>query len=263
MNVKKPKNIKNKITPTPGSSDAFLKDSLNALRKKNTSHNKVNVTVTLVNIIDCLFVNTIVFKFSTQLYEITSIKLKFKQTTLKQIIILSLLRNTKNMKKLVLLLTILLCVSCDKDEIDDKVNEYKNKPRSEDLKGFWKLKGLYKSKDSQIPSDLSINNGGIAGIGLDEILYLDNNYLRFLNKVNQEDTYSVNSKHRFYWYNENNFIKSVYQEKYSNQNSEILQEFQLPYKFGNSKDTLIVQNNGRIMYLLKTENVDFTEYSFE
>ena len=61
-NVKKPKNIKNKITPTPGSSDAFLKDSLNALRKKNTSHNKVNVTVTLVNIIDCLFVNTIVFQ---------------------------------------------------------------------------------------------------------------------------------------------------------------------------------------------------------
>lgn len=174
-----------------------------------------------------------------------------------------MLHNTKNMKKLVLLLTILLCVSCDKDEIDDKINEYKNKPKSEDLKGFWKLSGFYKSKNPQSLSDLSISNGGVARIGYNEFLYFDNLYLRFVNKVNHGNTYSANSKHRFYWYNENNFIKSVYKENYSYQNTEILQEFQLPYKFGETKDTLLIQNNGTIMYLLKTENVDFTEYSFE
>lgn len=164
------------------------------------------------------------------------------------------------MKKLILLLSVLFfCVSCEKDEIDDKINEYKNKPKSEDLKGFWKLKGIYKSKSDEV----SLNNGTIAGIGLNEILFLDDNYLRFLNLVNNGDTYSYNIKNRFYWYNENNFIKSVYKQEYSNQNAQFLEEFQVPYKFGETKDTLIVQQNGRVMYLLKTTDVEYTEYSFE
>lgn len=163
------------------------------------------------------------------------------------------------MKKIILLSTILLCIGCDNDEIEDKISEYKNKPKSEDLKGFWQLKGNYKSDNKEV----SLNNGTIAGIGLDEILFLDDNYLRFLNRSNPNEKYAVNSKDRFYWYDENNFVKSLYHQNFSYQNTEIIEEFQFPYRFGETKDTLIVQSDGRIIYLLKTEDVDYEEYFFD
>src|SRR5690606_2216447 len=167
------------------------------------------------------------------------------------------------MKKVIFLATLLLCIGCDSDEIEDKISNYKNKPKSEDLKGFWQLKGLYKPENNVNSNQVSLNNGTIAGIGLDEILFLDDNYLRFLNRSNPDEKYTVNAKDRFYWYDENNFIKSLYHQNFPYQNTETIDEFQLPYKFGETKDTLIVQSDGRIIYLLKTEDVDYEEYFFD
>lgn len=146
-------------------------------------------------------------------------------------------------------------VSCD-SEIDDKINEYRNKPKMEALKGFWQLKGLYK-KNATNSEPVSINNGGITGINEGEILYLDNEYLRFLKKRDNEMFYSY-EKDRFYWFSEDKFIKSMYQRSYE-KNFKNIEEFQLPYRFGESKDTLIVQSNRKVLYLLKKENVSYTE----
>src|SRR5690606_13731461 len=168
-----------------------------------------------------------------------------------------------NMRKIMFFAVLLFCVGCDNDETENTISTYKNKPKSADLKGFWQLKGIYKPSNDENPNDISLNNGAIAGIGFDEILFLDDNYLRFLNKVNFSDTYSLNAKNRFYWYDENNFIKSLYHQNFPNQQTEIIEEFQFPFRFGETKDTLIVQNRGRIIYLLKTEDVDYEEYSFE
>lgn len=167
------------------------------------------------------------------------------------------------MKKVIFLTIISLCFSCDKDEFEDKINEYNNKPKSEDLKGFWQLKGLYKPENNENSNEVSLRNGTIAGIGSNEILFLDDNYLRFLNKSNPNEKYAVDSKNRFYWCNENNYIKSLYHQSFLYQNTEIIEEFQLPYRFGETNDTLIVQSDGKIMYLLKTEDVDYEEYSVD
>lgn len=169
------------------------------------------------------------------------------------------------MKKIILFVAALLLVSCDKDEVEDKIKEYKNKPKSEDLKGFWQLKGFYKS-DKEKPNDEAvINNGNVAGIGLDEILFMDNMYLRFLNKSQENDEvgYYLNKRERLYWYNDDKFIKSLHQDEYGNKYFDYYQEFQLPYRFGETKDTLIIQSNGRVVYLLKTDEVEYIEYSFE
>lgn len=159
------------------------------------------------------------------------------------------------MKKYLLFVLTMSLVNCD-SEIDDKINDYKNKPKAEDLKGFWQLKGLYK-KEATSTVSTSINNGGVAGIGEGEILYLDHEYLRFLNKRSDGSFYSLGDR-RFYWFSEHNFIKSIYQRD-NEKNFKNIEEFQLPYQFGESKDTLIVQSDKKILYLLKRENIDYTE----
>lgn len=160
------------------------------------------------------------------------------------------------MKRYLLFVLTLALLSCD-NEIDDKVNDYRNKPKSESLKGFWQLKGLYNKEATSPEEPIYITNGGLAKIAEGEMLHLDNEYMRFLNK-DDEGTFYSSSDRRFYWFNENNFIRSMYQFDYGKGINEIA-EFQLPYRFGENQDTLIVQSNRKILYLLRTENVNYTE----
>lgn len=155
-----------------------------------------------------------------------------------------------------------LFIGCD-NEIDDILEDYKTNPKYEDLLGFWQLKGVYPPNSSNQDTDIGISQGWV-GIGLNEILYLDAQYLRFLNKSSENDSlYSYNQKDRMYWYNTDKFIKSVYEESYNTKNFQNIVEYQLPYKFANSKDTLIVQSNSKILYLTKQSNIKFTEYVFD
>lgn len=166
------------------------------------------------------------------------------------------------MKKIILFAITTLFFSCD-NEIEDTINDYKNKPKSEELKGFWLLKGIYQPDDSKEYNDPVISNGGIARIGINEIFYLDNEYLRFLNKSDNDPMYYCNAKQKFYWYNEDLYIKSLYEDQFNTDNWQNIAEYQLPYKFGQSKDTLIVQSAGQILYLTKQNNVEYEEYSFD
>ena len=163
------------------------------------------------------------------------------------------------MKKVLLFCVALTLLSCNEDELDDKIDFYKNQNKSTEIQGFWMLKGIYNSEEPNdyIGTNIGISNGGIAGIGPEEIMFLDGTYLRFLNK--SDEGFSMSKKNRFYWFNDKSFIKSVYKYDYG----ENLSEFQLPYKFGQTNDTLIVQSQGKVLYLLKNEPVEYTEYVFE
>lgn len=165
------------------------------------------------------------------------------------------------MKKILLLTTIFSLFSCN-NEIDDILNDYKTKPKSEDLQGFWQLNGVYPPDSLKRDREIGISHG-LVGIGPDEILYLDNEYLRFLRKSSDDDSYYYNKKDRLYWYNNEQFIKSVYESSYNNKNYQNIEEYQIPYKFGQSKDTLIVQSNSKLLYLTKKSDIKFIEYDFK
>ena len=166
------------------------------------------------------------------------------------------------MKKILLLTTIFALFSCD-NEIDDILNDYKTKPKSADLQGFWELKGVYPPDSLKHDNEIGISQGWV-GIGPNEILYLDNEYLRFLNKSTDEDClYHYNKKDQLYWYNNEQFIKSVYEESYNNKNFQYINEYQIPYKLVQSKDTLVVQSIHKTLYLIKRFNIKFTEYVFD
>ena len=94
-------------------------------------------------------------------------------------------------------------------------------------------------------------------------MYLDHEYLRFLNKSDSDSLFNYNQKDRLYWYNTENLIKSVYEESYNNKNFQNITEYQLPYKFGKSKDTLIVYSNYKTQYLIKRSDIKFIEYVFD
>ena len=165
------------------------------------------------------------------------------------------------MKKILFLTVIFALFSCN-NEIDDILNDYKTKPKSEDVQGFWKLNGVYPPDSLKRDKEIGISHGWV-GIGPDEILYLDNEYLRFLRKSSDDDSYYYNKKDRLYWYNNEQFIKSVYESSYNTKNFQNIEEYQIPYKFGQSKDTLIVQSNGKLLYLTKKWDIKFIEYDFK
>ncbi|MEG0851980.1 MAG: hypothetical protein RSH24_19070 [Flavobacterium sp.] len=166
------------------------------------------------------------------------------------------------MRKILLLTTVFALFSCN-NEIDDILNDYKTKPKSADLQGFWQLEGVYPPDSLKRDKEIGISQGWV-GIGPDEILYLDNEYLRFLNKSTDEDSlYHYNKKDRLYWYNNDKFIKSVYEESYNTKDFQNITEYQIPFKFGGSKDTLVVQSNHKTLYLIKRSNIKFTEYVFD
>lgn len=140
----------------------------------------------------------------------------------------------------------------------------KNIPKSEELKRFWRLEGFYKANSSSNWDNVSLDNGGVEEIGKGGIIYFDNTYLRFLNQRQDNDTlFYTFVRNRFYWFNENNMIKSLYQHDFEKEGIKGIQEFQLPYRFGNTKDTLIVQNNKKILYLIKKEPVLYVEYGLK
>ena len=164
------------------------------------------------------------------------------------------------MKKLFILTAIFALFSCN-DNFDDIVNNYKTKPKSQELVGFWQLQGVYPPGSVNQDNDIGISHG-LVGIGPDEILYLDTEYLRFLNKSSEDDSCYYNKKNRLYWYNTDILIKSVYESSYNTKNYQNIKEYQLPFKFGQLKDTLIVQSNGEILYLIKKADIKFIEYDF-
>lgn len=66
-----------------------------------------------------------------------------------------------------------------------------------------------------------------------------------------------------YWYNNEKFIKSVYEESYNNKNFQYINEYQIPYKLVQSKDTLVVQSNHKTLYLIKRFDIKYREYVFD
>lgn len=170
------------------------------------------------------------------------------------------------MKKILLLTAIFALFSCDSefDEFDDIINKYKTKPKSQELIGFWQLKGVYPPKTHN-NQDIGIGFNDYIGIGYNEILFLDQDYLRFLNKaLNENDSlYSYNSKNKFHWFNEGNFINTLQEFEFNSKDFQNIEEYQFPYKFGQTKDTLIIQNRGHILYLLKKINVEYEEYTID
>lgn len=170
-------------------------------------------------------------------------------------------------KNLVIITAIFALLSCDNnnDEIYEIVNRYKTKPKSQNLIGFWQLEGVYPPNTSHNNQDIGIGFNGYVGIGYNEILFLDQDYLRFLNKASNDNDslYSYNSKNKFHWFNEGNFINSLQQFEFNSKDFQNIQEYQIPYKFGQLKDTLIVQSNGKILYLTKKGDIKFVEYDFK
>jgi len=84
------------------------------------------------------------------------------------------------MKKIYLLLVVFSFLGCEK-EIDDILNDYKTKPKSSELQGFWQLKGDYPVLFPSIIPTGKISLGLVTIYG-GEILYLDHEYLRLLKK---------------------------------------------------------------------------------
>ncbi len=164
------------------------------------------------------------------------------------------------MKKVLFLATIAMLCGCN-NEIDDILNDYKTKPKLEDLYGFWQLEGVYPPDTLNVDYEVGISQGTV-GIGLKEIMYLDHEYLRFLNKSDGDSLFYYNQKDRLYWYNTEMLIKSVYESTYNTKNHQYIDEYQLPYKFGKSKDTLIAFSNYKTQYLIKRSDIKFKEYVF-
>ncbi|HLV46563.1 MAG TPA: hypothetical protein VKY32_05940 [Flavobacterium sp.] len=159
------------------------------------------------------------------------------------------------MKEIMLCCAALVLLGCNEDELDDKIEFYKQQNKSEEIKGFWILKGTYGT--GFLDTDVEIGDGYFVRIEAGEIMFLDDTYLRFLNK--SDNGFSMSGKNRFYWFNDDHFIKSVHKLDFG----ENIFEFQLPYRFGQTKDTLIVFSQEKRVYLIKTEPVEYTEYVFE
>lgn len=164
------------------------------------------------------------------------------------------------MKKLLVLLCVLIFISCE-NGINDVINRYQIHPKSQELVGFWQLKGTYPPDKNQNNNETAVFFNGYLGIGYQEILFLEIDYLRFLNiaSTNSDTIYQYNSENKFLWYNKSNFINALHQSQYNSSNYQNIQEYQFPYKFGITKDTLILQSNGRVFYLLKKINVNYKE----
>jgi hypothetical protein len=166
------------------------------------------------------------------------------------------------MKKLLLSSFVFMLLSCE-DGIDDAISKYQTSPKSQELVGFWQLKGTYPPIKTWQNHDVAVFFNGYLGIGHQEILFLDNDYLRFLNiaSTNGDTIYQFNGVNKFHWYNQGNFIMALHQSQYNSSNYQNIQEYQFPYKFGTTKDTLILQCNGKILYLLKKIDVKYKEYN--
>ncbi len=162
------------------------------------------------------------------------------------------------MKQIMFLLSVLLLIGCS-NEIEDTLNKYKNMPKSSELMGFWQLKGVYPVDEFADNSNIGISQGNV-GLAPNDILYLDTVHLKFLNKSTDDDSYFYNKSDQHYWFNENQFIKSVLESSYNTKNYQNILEYQIPYKLVPTKDTLVVQNQGKVMYLVKTANVKVIEY---
>jgi len=168
------------------------------------------------------------------------------------------------MEKLLLLLVVCMLLSCD-DDIDDVITRYQTNSKSQELVGFWQLKGTYPSIKTGQNNEVAVFFNGYLGITHQEILFLDNDYLRFLNiaATNGDTIYQFNTVNKFHWYNQGNLINALHQSQYNSSNYQTIQEHQFPYKFGTTKDTLILQCNGKILYLLKKINVKYKEYTVD
>lgn len=163
------------------------------------------------------------------------------------------------MKKILCMGLLSVLYACDKDEISDKVNRFNSGNKSEELKGYWKFEGAYKLKEGDNGFNMVFGNRGVEAIGPGEMVYFDADYLRFLNH-DAENTYSTWDRTKHYWYNDGKIIYSLnIQKPYDGM--ENIVEFQWPYAFGKTNDTLIVQNSGRLLYLTRHEEVPFKIWS--
>lgn len=160
------------------------------------------------------------------------------------------------MKKFWLLLfPAFLLVGCNEDEIDDLKQDYLNGHKSEELVGFWEHKGGYKNSYNFIDEMLLVNNETIE---VGEILLLKNDYLYLLKQSSSnESSYYTTKFYQQYWYNTDNFIKTLVSNSSSSGSYSQANEAFLPYKFGETNDTLIVQSDSKVYYLLKTEEVAY------
>lgn len=160
------------------------------------------------------------------------------------------------MKKFwLLLLPVFLLVGCNEDEIDNLKQDYINGHKSDELIGFWEHKGGYKVSYNITDEDLLVNNGTIE---VGEILLLDNNYLYLLKKdSSNEPAYYTNKFYQQYWYNTDKFIKTLVSDNSSSGSHSQAHEAFLPYKFGETNDTLIVQSDSKVYYLLKTDEIAY------
>lgn len=165
------------------------------------------------------------------------------------------------MKKIILFVPFILMFICCNDDTNDIIQQYQTKRKSQELVGFWKLKGIYPPNLEHQNTTIEISFNNEIGIVENEILFLDIQYLRFLNKSRNvnDSVYILNSKNKYLWYNEAGFIKSLFQAQQADKLITI-KEYQFPYKFGQTKDSLIVENNGKVYYLLKQISVDYKEY---
>lgn len=155
------------------------------------------------------------------------------------------------MKKIVCIGLLSVLCACDKDELSDKVNRFNSENKSEEIKGYWKFEGAYKSSKE----DNGFGNQ-VETIDRGEIVYFDADYQRFLHRDANTNTYSTSDRTKCHWYNDNKIIYSLYVEKnYTGVENSL--EFQWPYAFGKTNDTLIVQNSGRLLYLTRHEKVPF------
>lgn len=170
------------------------------------------------------------------------------------------------MKKLFLIASFFALFSCDNnsDEFDTILNRYKTHPKSQALIGFWQLKGIYPPNESSDNQNSFIGFNPYLGIKYNEILFLDADYLRFLNQSSDNDEmYIHHSKYKFYWFNTASVIKTLQLSEFNSDNYQQAQEYQFPYKFGDTKDTLIVQSNGGVFYLLKKISVHYEGYAID
>lgn len=163
-------------------------------------------------------------------------------------------------KNLFIITTVLALLSCnDNDEMDEILKRYETKHKSQNLIGFWQLEGFYPPDSLKKDTSIKISFDRYTFIEKEEFFYIDSEYLRLLKKSSNvnDSLYNYNSNNTFYWYNEGVFLRTLYYSGNTSSSFQNILEYQFPYKFGETKDTLIIQNNENILYLLKKINVNY------
>jgi len=136
---------------------------------------------------------------------------------------------------IVALLSLSLFACENEDEIGNRIKYYNQQPKSEDVKGFWKL--VEKADPLTTPPvfrDMDYDKN--------DCFVFDATYLKRL-YLDKDSQYVFHKKDQRYWYSTPNRITYMNYQENKDMGSQHIVEFSMLYKLNKTKDTIFLRSD--------------------